>query len=60
VIALGWGYFALVGSFVFILAQLLLLVDFSHAWASSWMGKVEDGNRKYLFGWACVFIVVVD
>jgi hypothetical protein len=44
-----------VGSFIFILAQLLLLVDFSHAWASSWMGKVEDGHRTYLFGLRLVY-----
>jgi len=39
---LGFGYVALAGSGLFILIQLLLLVDFSHAWNESWVRKFNE------------------
>lgn len=40
----GWGYFGITGGFIFLGIQLVLLVDFAHAWADSWVGKVESGS----------------
>jgi hypothetical protein len=45
-----YGWFALVASGVFILVQLVLLVDFAHSWAENWIGKheeAEDGDKKW-------------
>ncbi|KAM9738639.1 serine incorporator 1-like [Menidia menidia] len=44
-----WYYFGVVGSFVFIIIQLILLVDFAHSWNQSWLEKAEEGNTKCWF-----------
>lgn len=41
-----WYYFGMVGSFTFIVIQLILLVDFVHSWNQSWLEKAENGNSK--------------
>ncbi|XP_060937547.1 serine incorporator 2 [Limanda limanda] len=43
-----WFYFGLVGSFIFIIIQLILLIDFAHSWNKVWVGNAEDGDNK---GW---------
>ncbi|XP_038164877.1 serine incorporator 2 [Cyprinodon tularosa] len=44
-----WYYFGVVGSFIFIIIQLILLVDFAHSWNQSWLEKAENGNPKCWF-----------
>ena len=41
-----WMYFGLIGGFLFILIQLVLVVDFAHRWAESWVDKCEESNSK--------------
>nr|CAG4636224.1 EOG090X07ET [Eubosmina coregoni]SVE69841.1 EOG090X07ET [Eubosmina coregoni] len=48
-----WMYFGLVGGFFFILIQLVLVVDFAHRWAESWVEKYEETNSK---AWYCALI----
>jgi hypothetical protein len=31
-----WMYFGLGGAFLFILVQLILIIDFAHSWAEHW------------------------
>ena len=41
-----WMYFGLIGGFCFILIQLVLVVDFAHRWAESWVDKYEETSSK--------------
>ena len=45
-----WMYFGMVGGFLFILMQLILIIDFAHSWNESWVEKVENGDRDYYYG----------
>jgi len=40
-----YGWIALVASAIFILVQLLILVDFAHSWAENWIGKMEESEE---------------
>jgi len=39
-----FGWFAFVASAIFIIVQLLLLVDFAHTWAENWITKYEESD----------------
>jgi len=66
-----YGWVALGASSLFILVQLVLLVDFAHSWAENWIGKMEDseeGDNKWyailltttsVMGLACLAMVIV-
>ena len=41
-----WMIFGLIGGFVFILIQLILIVDFAHGWAESWIEAYEETDNK--------------
>ncbi|KAL0962172.1 hypothetical protein UPYG_G00336650 [Umbra pygmaea] len=53
-----WFYFGVVGSFVFIIIQLILLVDFAHSWNQSWLENAEEGNSKCWFAALLSFTVI--
>ncbi|CAF0865690.1 unnamed protein product [Rotaria sordida] len=36
--------------FIFILVQLILLIDFAHSWNESWVAKGEEGSKKHYCG----------
>lgn len=42
------GWVALVGSILFILIQLILLVDFAHSWNESWVANYEESGNCWL------------
>lgn len=39
-----WMWMGLIGGVVFILVQLVLLVDFAHSWAETWVGKYHKST----------------
>ncbi|CAH1247436.1 serine incorporator 1-like isoform X1 [Branchiostoma lanceolatum] len=54
----AWMYIGMIGAFLFILIQLVLLVDFAHSWNESWVEKMEEGNSKFWYFalLACTFV----
>ncbi|XP_023832139.1 serine incorporator 1 [Salvelinus sp. IW2-2015] len=53
-----WFYCGMVGSFFFIIIQLILLVDFAHTWNQSWLENAEEGNGKCWFSALLSFTVL--
>ncbi|XP_068694453.1 probable serine incorporator [Montipora foliosa] len=45
-----WMYIGFIGAFVFILIQLILLIDFAHTWNEIWVSNAEDGNKCWYIG----------
>jgi hypothetical protein len=41
-----WMYFGMIGGFLFIIIQLILIVDFAHSWAERWVGNYEETESK--------------
>ncbi|KFV08264.1 Serine incorporator 2, partial [Tauraco erythrolophus] len=50
-----WFYFGVIGSFLFILIQLILLIDFAHSWNQLWLRNAEESQAK---GWYAALCVV--
>ncbi|XP_076437864.1 serine incorporator 3-like isoform X2 [Babylonia areolata] len=59
----AWMVIGLMGAFLFIIIQLILLIDFAHGWADSWVGQMEEtGSKKYyaaLMFFTAVFYIIV-
>ncbi len=45
----AWMVIGMIGGFLFILIQLVLLVDFAHAWNEKWLSNYEDSQSKVWF-----------
>ncbi|KAL1497132.1 hypothetical protein ABEB36_008139 [Hypothenemus hampei] len=50
-----WMWFGIVGGFLFIIIQLILIIDVAHSWAESWVSKYEETESK---GWYFALIGV--
>ncbi|GFR19307.1 serine incorporator 5 [Trichonephila clavata] len=48
-----WMYISMCGAAVFIIIQLMLIVDFAHAWTDNWLQKVSNGGSR------CWFVAMV-
>jgi len=53
-----YGWIALIGSGIFVLIQLVLLVDFAHSWTEKWVANYEETKSKCWAG-ALVGVSVV-
>ncbi|CAL1533286.1 unnamed protein product, partial [Lymnaea stagnalis] len=54
-----WMYVGMVGGSMFIILQLILLVDFTHAWHASWVGRRQGQRNKCgIFGTVVVSLLL--
>jgi len=44
----AWMVIGMIGAFIFLLIQLILIVDFAHAWNEKWLENYEETQSK---GW---------
>ena len=44
-----WMYFGMIGALLFIIIQLVLIIDFAHSWAESWTNEHKNSNDSYWF-----------
>lgn len=49
----GWSYVGIIGASVFILIQLLLLVDFAYFWQEAWFLKVHEATTATCGCYCC-------
>ncbi|KAL2084968.1 hypothetical protein ACEWY4_020486 [Coilia grayii] len=53
-----WFYFGVVGSFMFIIIQLILLIDFAHSWNEIWLRNAEEDNGKSWYAGLLAFTIL--
>lgn len=53
--AYPWMVISYIFAFIFILIQLLLLVDFAHTWNETWLDNAESRDRSWMCGIAFFF-----
>ncbi|KAJ6663501.1 hypothetical protein lerEdw1_009580 [Lerista edwardsae] len=53
-----WFYFGVVGSFLFILIQLILLIDFAHSWSQIWLRNADEGSSKSWYAALFIFTIL--
>lgn len=41
-----WMVFGMIGGFLFIIIQLVLIIDFAHTWAERWVANYEESESK--------------
>lgn len=54
-----WLYAGLTGGFLFIMIQILLVIDFAHSWSISWAEKVDSGNTCFWYTALAVSAILI-
>lgn len=54
-----WLVFGMMGGFLFIMIQLILIVDFAHSWAENWVEKLEETESKWYY-YGLIFFTVLN
>ena len=51
----------LIGAFLFVIIQLILIIDFAHGWSESWVEKYEETEAKcWYFGKLVCFFTTLS
>ncbi|XP_069702292.1 probable serine incorporator isoform X2 [Periplaneta americana] len=53
-----WMYFGMIGGFLFIIIQLILIIDFAHSWAERWVGNYEETESKAWYAALLIFTLL--
>ncbi|XP_050673448.1 probable serine incorporator isoform X3 [Leptidea sinapis] len=51
-----WMVFGMIGGFMFIIIQLILIIDFAHSWADRWVEKYEETQSR---GWYSALLLAM-
>jgi hypothetical protein len=43
-----WMYFGMAGGLLFILIQLVLIIDFAHSWAEAWQSEQRSSGVRFI------------
>lgn len=54
-----WMVFGMFGGFLFIIIQLILIVDFAHSWAENWVEKLEETESKWYY-YGLIFFTLLN
>jgi serine incorporator 1/3 len=54
----AWMVIGMIGAFLFIIIQLILLVDFAHSWNENWIRRHEESDSKIWFIGLVAFTVL--
>ncbi|XP_076802814.1 serine incorporator 5-like [Clavelina lepadiformis] len=52
-----WRYIGMAGGILFILLQLVLLIDFAHTWNSNWLSGVDNNKCWFVALALCTFLL---
>lgn len=44
-----WMVFGMMGGFLFVIIQLILIVDFAHSWAEHWVDRLEETESRWYY-----------
>ena len=50
----------MIGAFLFLLIQLILIVDFAHAWNEKWLENYEESQSKGWFAGKSTFNMIYE
>jgi len=50
-------WIGLIGGFLFILIQLILLIDFAHGWSEAWVERYEETEAKCWYYGECEVVI---
>ncbi|EDO33382.1 predicted protein, partial [Nematostella vectensis] len=53
-----WMYIGFIGAVLFILIQVILLVDFAHSWNEIWTSNAEENDSKCWYIGLLVFMIL--
>lgn len=53
-----WMVFGMIGGFLFIIIQLILIVDFAHSWAENWVERLEETESRWYYCGLIFFTVL--
>lgn len=57
-----WMVFGMIGGFLFIIIQLILIIDFAHSWNERWVDNYEESGSKMwycgLFSFTILFYIL--
>ena len=55
----GFGYVAMVASFLYLIYQMILIIDMAYSWNSNWVGKYDVSNSGSGGNTTCWAVIII-